>query len=53
MKMKNYYLFWGAITVAVIVPQVIVAFAYHRFADRLNEPIQMQIVEPSRVKVGL
>ena len=23
MKMKNYYIFWGAITVAVVVPQIV------------------------------
>ena len=51
--MKNYYLFWGVLTVAVIVPQIIVAFAYHRFADRLTEPIQVEIVEPSKLKLGL
>ena len=46
MKMKSYYLFWSAITIAVVVPQIIAAFAYHKFTDRLSEPIQVQIVEP-------
>ena len=53
MKMKNYYLFWGTITIAVVVPQIIAAFAYHKFADRLTEPIQIEIVKPSTLKVGL
>jgi len=53
MKMKNYYIFWGAITVAVVVPQIIAALAYHKLADVLTEPIQVEIVKPSQLKVGL
>ena len=53
MKQKNYYFFWGSIAVAVIVPQIIAAFAYHKFTDILSEPIQVEIVEPSRLKLGL
>ena len=51
--MKNYYIFWGAITVAVVVPQIIAALAYHKLADVLTEPIQVEIVKPSQLKVGL
>ena len=32
---------------------IIAAFAYHKFTDRLSEPIQVEIVEPSRLKLGL
>ena len=53
MKMKNYYIFWGAITVAVVVPQIIAALAYHKLADVLTEPVQVEIVKPSQLKVGL
>ena len=53
MKPRNYFIFWGAITIAVVVPQIIAAFAYHRFTDRLTEPIQVEIVEPSKLKLGL
>ena len=53
MKMKNYYIFWGAITVAVVVPQIIAAFAYHRFTDRLTEPVQIEIIDPPTIRVGL
>tara|TARA_X000000368_G_scaffold271923_1_gene215582 strand:+ start:776 stop:937 length:162 start_codon:yes stop_codon:yes gene_type:complete len=53
MKQKNYYIFWGAITVAVVVPQVVAAFAYHKLADRLTKPIEVEIVEPSKLKLGL
>ena len=51
--MKNYYIFWGAITVAVVVPQIIAALAYHKLADILTEPVQVEIIKPSQLKVGL
>ena len=56
MKPRNYYIFWGALSVAVIVPQIVAAFAYHRVADRLdklNYPVKIEIVEPSKIKLGL
>ena len=53
MKMKSYYLFWSAITIAVVVPQIIAAFAYHKLVDRLTKPIEVEIVEPSKLKLGL
>ena len=53
MKQTNYYIFWGAITVAVVVPQVVAAFAYHKLADKLTEPVRIEIVHPSQLKVGL
>ena len=51
--MKNYYLFWGAITVVVIAPQIVAALAYHKLADVLTEPVQIEIVKPSTLKEGL
>ena len=53
MKQKNYYIFWGAITVAVVVPQVVAAFAYHKLADVLTEPVQIEIIDPPTIRVGL
>ena len=56
MKSRNYYIFWGTLSVAVIVPQIVTAFAYHRVADqldKLNYPVKIEIVEPSRLKLGL
>ena len=53
MKQQNYYIFWGAITVAVVVPQIVAAFAYHKLADVLTEPVQIEIIKPSTIKVGL
>ena len=51
---ENYYdIFWVVAMAAFIAPQVVTAFAYHKLADRLKEPIQVEIVETSRLKVGL
>ena len=52
-KENYYYFFWVVAMVAFIAPQVVTAFAYHKLADRVKEPIQVEIVEPSRLKVGL
>ena len=52
-KENYYYFFWVIAMVAFIAPQVVTAFAYHKLADRLKEPIQVEIVEPSRLKLGL
>ena len=56
MKPRNYYIFWGALSVAVIVPQIVAAFAFHRVADQLDkltDPVKIEIVEPSKLKIGL
>ena len=52
-KENYYYVFWIVAMVAFIVPQVVTAFAYHKLADRLTKPIEVEIVEPSRLKLGL
>ena len=52
-KENSYYIFWVVAMAAFIAPQVVTAFAYHKLADRLKEPIQVEIVETSRLKVGL
>ena len=52
-KENYYYVFWVVAMVAFIVPQVVTAYAYQRLADRLSKPIQVEIVETSRLKVGL
>ena len=52
-KENFYYIFWVVAMAAFIAPQVVTAFAYHKLADRLKEPIQVEIVETSRLKVGL
>ena len=39
--------------VAFIVPQVVTAIAYHKLADILTKPVQVEIVEPSRLNIDL
>ena len=53
MKPRNYYIFWGGLSIVIIVPQIIAALAYHKLADRLTKPIEVEIVEPSKLKLGL
>ena len=52
-KENQYYFFWFLAMVAFIAPQVMTAFAYHKLADVLTEPVQIEIVKPSTLKVGL
>ena len=52
-KEKYYYFFWVIAMVAFIAPQVVTAIAYHKLADSLSRPIQVEIVEPSKIKLGL
>ncbi len=52
-KENYYYFFWIVAMVAFIVPQVATAFAYHKLADILTKPVQVEIVKPSQLKVGL
>tara|TARA_B100001109_G_scaffold142482_1_gene115987 strand:+ start:619 stop:792 length:174 start_codon:yes stop_codon:yes gene_type:complete len=52
-KENYYYVFWVVAMVAFIVPQVVTAIAYHKLADRLTKPIEVEIVEPSKLKLGL
>ena len=52
-KENYYYFFWIVAMVAFIVPQVVSAFAYHKLADMLTRPIEVEIVEPSRLNIDL
>ena len=52
-KENYYYFFWIVAMIAFILPQVATAIAYHKLADRLTKPIQVEIVETSRIKLGL
>jgi hypothetical protein len=52
-KENYYYVFWVVAMVAFIVPQVVTAIAYHKLADILTKPIEVEIVEPSKLKLGL
>ena len=52
-KENYYYIFWVVAMFAFIVPQVVTAFAYHKLADMLTKPIEVEIVEPSRLNIDL
>ena len=53
-KENYYYFFWIVAMIAFIAPQVLTALAYHKIADYLNNrPIQVKIVESSKLKLGL
>ena len=43
-KENYYYVFWTIAMIAFIVPQVFTAIAYHRLADLLTKPIQVEHV---------
>jgi len=43
-KENYYYVFWVVAMIAFIVPQVFTAVAYHRLADLLTKPIQVEHV---------
>ena len=44
------YIFWTGFGVAIIVPQLVAAFAYHKIADHLNNPVKVEVVNPVEVK---
>jgi len=52
-KENYYYVIWIVAIVAFIAPHVLTAVAYHKIADRLARPIQVEIVETSKIKLGL
>ena len=52
-KENYYYFFWIVAMVAFIVPQVVTAIAYHKLADILTKPVQVEIVEPSGLNIDL
>jgi len=52
-KENYYYFFWIIAMVAFIAPQVMTAFAYHKLADILSKPVQVEIVNPMRIKMGI
>jgi len=52
-KENYYYIFWIVAMVAFIVPQVFTAIAYMKLADILSKPVQVEIVNPMRIKMGI
>jgi len=52
-KENYYYIFWVVAMVAFIVPQVFTAIAYVKLAEILEEPIRVELVNTSKIKIGL
>jgi len=52
-KENYYYIFWVVAMVAFIAPQVMTAIAYQRLGNILNKPIQVEVVNPMRIKMGI
>ena len=52
-KENYYYVFWTIAMIAFIVPQVFTAYAYMNIKSLLEKPFQIEIVEPSKIKLGL
>ena len=52
-KENYYYIFWVVAMVAFIAPQVMTAIAYQRLGDILSRPIQVEVVNPMRIKMGI
>ena len=52
-KENYYYIFWVVAMVAFIVPQVFTAIAYMKLANILSKPVQVEIVNPMRIKMGI
>ena len=52
-KENYYYFFWVIAMVAFIAPQVVTAVAYHKLADILSKPVQVEVVNPMKIKMSL
>ena len=52
-KENYYYFFWIVAMVAFIAPQVMTAFAYHKLAEILSKPVQVEVVNPMKIKMSL
>ena len=52
-KENYYYIFWVIAMIAFIAPQVMTAIAYQRLADIISKPIQVEVVNPMRIKMGI
>ena len=52
-KENYYYFFWVIAMVAFIAPQVMTAIAYHKLADILSKPVQVEVVNSMKIKMSL
>ena len=52
-KENYYYVFWTVAMIAFIVPQVFTAYAYMSIKTLLEKPFKIEIVETSKIKLGI
>ena len=52
-KETAYYVFWTVAMVAFIVPQVFTAYAYMTIRHLLDQPLKIEIIESSNLKLRL
>tara|TARA_B100001113_G_C20540770_1_gene375980 strand:- start:118 stop:291 length:174 start_codon:yes stop_codon:yes gene_type:complete len=52
-KENYYYVFWTVAMVAFIVPQVFTAYAYVNIKSLLEKPIQIEVIESSKLKLSI
>ena len=50
-KENYYYVFWVVAMIAFIAPQVMTAIAYHKLAEILSKPIQVELVSPLKFRL--
>ena len=50
-KENQYYFFWFLAMIAFIAPQVMTAFAYHRLADILTEPVKVELTASLKIRL--
>ena len=53
LKETKYYIFWTAAMIAFIVPQVFTAYAYMTIRHLLDQPLKIEIIESSNLKLRL
>ena len=41
----QYCLFWSILAVGFMIPQIFTAYAFHRLADHLDNPVDVNVVK--------
>ena len=42
---RQYYLFWSSLAIVFMIPQIFTAYAFHRLADHLDNPVPINVVK--------
>ena len=50
-KENYYYVFWTVAMIAFIAPQVMTAIAYHKLAEILSKPVQVELISPLKLRL--